>query len=82
MSQGAAMDVLEQITGRAEALRAYAGTEVHTHLVGLLTALKTTYMHDLVQISPGELQLKQGALRQVMALLDAITGPMASMPRI
>lgn len=75
-------DAFNQITGRVEAIRAYAGTEMHTHLLGLLEALKTTYMYDLADVSVENLRLKQGALRQVMAMLEAITSPMAGVPRI
>lgn len=82
MRRSEVMDALGQIEGRVEALRAYAGTETITHLVGLLCALQTVYMHDLVDITPEALPIKQGALRQVMALLDAIDGPQALMPRL
>jgi hypothetical protein len=73
---------LEAANKRLEAVRAYRGTEQHTHLVGLLELLKTSYMHDLIEVTPSELQLKQGALRQVIALLDAIDGPLASVPKV
>lgn len=69
---------IEQVDARAEAVRAYEGTELHTHVIGLLEALISVYMHELVDVSPEQLQLKQGALRQVMALRAAASTPAAT----
>lgn len=70
------------VRAHTAALRGYVGTEPHAHLVGLLEALQATYMHDLVDVTPQDLQLKQGALRQVMALTRALTGELIDTPRI
>ena len=70
------------IEGRVEVLRAYAGTDLFAQLIGLLDALKSSYMEDMAYVSPADLQIKQGALRQVMALMSAIDGPTATLPRV
>jgi len=75
------LDKARAMHARVEAIRAYAGTEVHGHVLALLAHLKDGYMQELIEISPQDLQLKQGALRQVIALQLAITEPDAS-PRI
>lgn len=72
----------EQSMARLEALRQYAGTECFTHLVGLLEALRTQYLHELAYVSADKLGIKQGAARQVAALLNALTGPHADGARI
>ena len=63
-------------------IREYEGTDLHQHLLELLESLKTSYMHDLVDVSAEELKFKQGALRQVMALHLAFSSPLISMPKV
>lgn len=69
-----AADAHRQVLAHSSALREFSGTDWHAQMLGLLDALKTRYMHDLVNVQPEELQLKQGALRQVMALQNALDG--------
>lgn len=71
-----------QAASSAEAVRAYAGTDFHRHIVDTLRALEDCYLSELAHISPDDLQFKQGALRQVMALLAAFNGDRPSVPRI
>mgnify|MGYP000863153954 CR=1 FL=1 len=77
-----AADAHRQAIGHAAALREFSGTDWQAQMLGLLEALKTRYMHDLVSVSPEELQLKQGALRQVMALQMALSGDGPSDPLV
>lgn len=67
-------DAHRHVLAYGGALREFVGTDWHVQMMGLLDALKTRYMHDLISVQPEELQLKQGALRQVIALQMALAG--------
>lgn len=69
------LDLQTAVEQRTNALRQYVGTEMHAHLLALLAALRQTYLEQLAHIGADQLQLKQGAVRQVDALLDAIQRP-------
>ena len=73
---------MAQADQSAAALQAYTGTDQHAHLVSLLEGLKLVYMHEMVSVLPEELQAKQGALRQVTAMLDSVTRGDGFTPRI
>ena len=77
-----AMAAIAQADEGAAALHAYVGTEVHTHLVDMLEGLRVAYMHELVGVLPAELLAKQGALRQVTALLDSVQQGRGFSPRV
>lgn len=82
MTYDAAEVALAQVTVGVATLREYVGTDCYRHLMALLEALRTSYMHDMVYVTPEALAFKQGALRQVMALLNAIDGPVVDSPKV
>lgn len=82
LEQDEGMAAMEAMREHTEVLRAFAGTEVHRSLVKLLDALRTSYMLDLVDITPSQLEVLQGAMRQVQALKRAISGGEPTLPRI
>lgn len=82
VNEDAALQCQRAIEGHVKVLRQFVGTDVHGHVNGLLEALKQSYMLDLVDVTPEQLQLKQGALRQVIALQAALTGGMATLPKV
>ena len=53
-------------------LRAYRTTQPVRQLLKLLDALIADHMADLVTVAPEQLQLKQGAVRQLTCLHNAI----------
>lgn len=65
-------DIASAISARTDVLRQYRGTDAYAHMVALLTGLEQHYLQELIDISPAELQFKQGAVRQVRALRMAI----------
>ena len=71
MSSGDAL--IDELAERVVALRAFSGTEAFGHLCALLDCLERGYKRALVQVPPGELQLLQGATRQVIAIKDSLT---------
>lgn len=66
-------DRLRELTESVSAMRDYAGSAAMKHVLRTLELLRDTYMHELVNIKPEDLQLKQGALRQVIGLHTALT---------
>lgn len=76
--------LLAKVDDAVGAIRLYAGTECFEHFCALLTSLEESYKGALVQVSKEELPLLQGATRQVIALRNAITAPVAAghTPRI
>lgn len=80
--QDEAARVDAEIRSQTAALRAFSGTDSYRHLAALLGALRLSYMHDLVDVTPESLQIKQGALQQVIALERALVGEMDDSPRV
>lgn len=64
------------------AMREFSGTDCMRIVVKLLDAMKDSYMSDLVHVKADDLALKQGAVRQVMALRDAIVGEQMIVPLV
>lgn len=79
---GNEQELLRAIEERAKVLREYAGTDISRHFVLMLELLRASYMNDLVAISQQDLPAKQGALRQVMALHQTLTGAAYADPRV
>lgn len=77
-----AMVAIAHADAGAAALYAYVGTEVHSHLVDMLEGLQMAYMHELAGVLPADLLAKQGALRQVTAMLDSVQRGRSFSPRI
>lgn len=74
------LDKARALSARVAAVRAYAGTEFFAHFVALLDAVGETYLQQLVHVSPEELQIKQGAARQVLALRACMTDGIGNPP--
>jgi hypothetical protein len=70
-------DIPAAIGARVMALHEFRGTEAFKHFVMLLDEMKQAHLLALVDVSDDELKLKQGAVRQVMALRAAL---MADIP--
>ena len=74
---------IRAINDATAALRAYDGTECFGHLCALLEALEQSYKGALVHVSGQELQIVQGAARQVIAMKSALTSQIEGLtPRI
>lgn len=63
----------EELAERVASLRAFSGTEAFGHVCALLDCLERTYKRALVHVPTAELQLLQGATRQVIAIRDSLT---------
>lgn len=59
---------IEQLSA---AVAQYAGTDFHRLVLSLLDSLRQHQLEQLVDVTPEELQHRQGALRQVRALRRA-----------
>lgn len=70
------------IGSHAKALSQYVGTDVFGLVIGLLDALKVSYMHDLVDVTKDGLEVKQGALRQVMAIRASLENGGITSPKV
>jgi hypothetical protein len=70
-------DLPAAIESRVKALRQFRGTEAYRHFVLLLEEMKQAHLLALVDVPDTELKLKQGAVRQVVALHSAL---MADIP--
>lgn len=63
----------DELAARVAAVRAYAGGDAFGHVCALLECLERSYKRALVHVPPGELQLLQGATRQVIAMRECLT---------
>lgn len=63
----------DELWERVASLRAFSGTEAFGHVCALLDCLERTYKRALVHVPPEELQLLQGATRQVIAIKESLT---------
>lgn len=63
----------DELVEHVAALRAYAGTDAFGHVCALLECLERSYKRALVHVPPEELQLLQGATRQVIAMRECLT---------
>ena len=63
-------------------VRAYAGSELSTHVLNLLDALMASYCLDLIHVQPEGLVRLQAALRQTMALRDVFANDGLDIPKI
>ncbi|MEO8296341.1 MAG: hypothetical protein ABI574_00895 [Burkholderiales bacterium] len=79
IDEGAVRQAVESLTRDCQA---YAGSDSHRPLLGLLDALAEAYKLDLMEVRPEGLLHVQAALKQVVALRDSISTPGAPPPRI
>lgn len=63
----------DELWEHVASLRAFSGTEAFGHVCALLDCLERTYKRALVHVPPEELQLLQGATRQVIAIKESLT---------
>lgn len=63
----------DELVEHVATLRAYAGTDAFGHVCALLECLERSYKRALVHVPPEELQLLQGATRQVIAMRECLT---------
>lgn len=63
----------DELVEHVATLRAHAGADVFGHVCALLECLERSYKRALVHVPPEELQLLQGATRQVIAMRECLT---------
>ena len=74
--------IMRAIEHHTNTLRQFRGSDQARLLVGLLNALIEAYRSDLADVAPEGLVRVQTALRQCVALRDALTLEHATLPRI
>lgn len=82
MAESQDMVLMRAIEHHATIVAAYDGSEVHGHVVALLNALAESYKLDLIDVDPAGLVRVQSAIKQVLAIRNAITGSGPIVPRI
>lgn len=68
-----APEAYDELMDSVASLRAFSGGEAFGHLCALLDCLERTYKRALVHVTPDELQVLQGATRQVIAIRESLT---------
>jgi hypothetical protein len=69
-----AADLHVALMERVRLVREFRETESIKHVVRMLDAARDSLIAELVDVTPERLTFTQGALKQVMALSEAITG--------
>jgi len=74
--------LLHKAQASMAAVREYSGTDLFNHLRELLGSLADLHTAELVNIEPEALRYKQGAIRQVIAIRDALTANETTIPTV
>jgi len=73
---------LQSLEATVQALRQFAGADSMKLMLSLLSQLEQQYLRDLVDVTPEALAVKQGAVRQVIALRQSLTADHGGIPTI
>lgn len=75
-------DLRARIATATHTLREYTGGDAHRHVCDLMMALEESYKHDLITVDADNLVRVQTALRQVVAIREAIQRGSIQEPKV